>query len=148
MTEISDLGKLLESETGLVVVTTLRQSGRPLSSVVNAGVIEHPVTGERVLAFVARGASARLGHLRRDPTINVVVRRGWQWAGVDGDAELIGPDDPHPEVDAEALRLLIRAVFRAAGGTHEDFDEFDRVMVEDRRCAVLITPRRFYSNPS
>lgn len=148
MTEISEVENLLASETGLVVVTTLRVDGRPLSSVVNAGVIDHPTTSERVVAFVARGSSARLGHIRRNPTINVVVRRGWQWAAVDGDAELIGPDDPHPGVAAEDLRLLIRQVFQAAGGTHEDYDEFDRVMVEDRRCVVLITPRRYYTNPS
>ena len=148
MTDIADLEALLASETGLAVVTTLRADGRPLSSVVNVGVIDHPATGDRVVAFVANGSSARLGHLRRRPTINVLVRRGWQWAAIDGDAQLIGPDDPYPGIDGEALRLLLRGVFRAAGGTHDDYDEFDRVMARDRRCVVLVSPRRCYSNPS
>jgi len=147
MTDISDIESLLASETGLATITTLRADGRPLSSVVNVGTVDHPVSGDRMVAFVANGRSARLGHLRRNPAINVLVRRGWQWAAVEGDAELIGPDDPHADVDAEALRVLIRAVFRAAGGTHDDFDEFDRVMAEDRRCAVLVAARRLYSNP-
>ena len=148
MTEIADIESLLASETGLAVVTSLRSNGRPLSSIVNCGVVPHPVSGERVVALVARGPSARLGHLRRNSAINVLVRRGWQWAAVDGDAELIGPDDPHDGIDADGLRLLVREVFQAAGGTHDDYDEFDRVMLEDRRCVVLVHPRRIYSNPS
>jgi hypothetical protein len=59
----------------------------------------------------------------------------------------VGPDDPHPDVDSEALRLLLRTIFRAAGGTHDDWDTYDRVMAEQRRAAVLITPRRVYTNP-
>lgn len=148
MTDIEDLEALLASETGLAVVTTLRSDGRPLSSVVNVGVVDHPATGDRVVAFVAIGSSARLDHLRRRPTINVLVRRGWQWAAIDGDAQLVGPDDAYPDIDGEALRQLLRRVFRAAGGTHDDFDEFDRVMADDRRCVVLVVPRRCYSNPS
>jgi PPOX class probable F420-dependent enzyme len=148
MTDISDLETMLASESGLAVITTIRANGRPLTSVVNVGVMDHPIGGDRVVAFVARGDSARLGHLRRRPDINVLARRGWQWAAVDGEAELIGPDDPHPEVDRDGLRVMIREVFVAAGGTHDDFDEFDRVMVEDRRCVVLVAPERCYSNPS
>ena len=148
MNDVADIEALLADETGLAVVTTLRSDGRPLSSVVNVGVVDHPVPGGRVAAFVAAGSSARLGHLRRSPTINVLVRRAWQWAAVEGEALLIGPDDPHPDVDSDALRLLIRRVFQAAGGTHDDYDEFDRVMADDRRCVVVVAPRRYYSNPS
>jgi hypothetical protein len=41
---------------------------------------------------------------------------------------------------------LIRDIFRAAGGTHDDWATFDRAMVEERRAAVLIHPQRVYSN--
>ena len=51
-----------------------------------------------------------------------------------------------PGVDAEALRLLLRAVFAAAGGTHDDWDTYDQVMATEGRTAVLIEPRRVYSN--
>lgn len=47
-------------------------------------------------------------------------------------------------VDAEGLRLLLRAVFTAAGGVHEDFDTYDRVMADERRTAVLVTPEKVY----
>jgi hypothetical protein len=74
----------------------------------------------------------------------VVLRAGWQWAGVEGPAAIIGPDDPVEGIDADSLRLLLREIFIAAGGTHDDFDEYDRVMAEDRRAAVLITPERVF----
>ena len=44
------------------------------------------------------------------------------------------------------LRLLLREVFTAAGGTHDDWDEYDRVMAEQRRTVVLVAPSRVYSN--
>jgi hypothetical protein len=40
----------------------------------------------------------------------------------------------------------LRAVFTAAGGTHDDWDEYDRVMAAERRTAVLIEPARITSN--
>lgn len=59
---------------GLAMVATTREDGSVQASVVNAGVLAHPVTG----------------------------------------------------------------------GTHDDFEEYDRVMKEDRRCAVLVHPERIY----
>ena len=76
----------------------------------------------------------------------VTFRSSWSWATVEGNAELIGPDDPHPEVDAEHLRVLLRDVFTAAGGQHDDWDAYDRTMLEQRRTAVLVPPSRIYSN--
>jgi hypothetical protein len=60
--------------------------------------------------------------------------------------QLCGPDDPLPGVDTEGLRLLLRAVFTAAGGTHDDWETYDRVMAQERRTAVLMTPDRVYSS--
>jgi hypothetical protein len=44
--------------------------------------------------------------------------------------------------------VILREIFTAAGGTHDDWDTYDRVMREERRTAVLITPVRVYTNPS
>jgi len=44
------------------------------------------------------------------------------------------------------LRLLLREVFTACGGTHDNWDEYDRTMVEQGRVAVLVAPTRVYSN--
>jgi hypothetical protein len=41
---------------------------------------------------------------------------------------------------------LRREVFTAAGGTHDDWDEYDRVMAAEKRAVVLVTPTRIYSN--
>ena len=46
----------------------------------------------------------------------------------------------------DALAALLRDIFTAAGGTHDDWDEFDRTMREQRRTAVLIAVTRVYSN--
>ncbi|MEX2660140.1 MAG: pyridoxamine 5'-phosphate oxidase family protein [Acidimicrobiales bacterium] len=132
---------------GLCVVVTHRPDHTLHSTVVNAGALLHPVTGRRVVGFVARGGTRKVAHLRSDPTIAVVARAGWQWMTVEGRAELIGPDDPHVNVDADRLRRLFRQVFEAAGGTHDDWDTYDRTMREERRCAVLVEPTRSYSNP-
>ncbi len=49
-------------------------------------------------------------------------------------------------VGPAAVPGLLRAVFRSAGGTHDDWDEYDRVMAAEGRLAVLVTPARIVSN--
>ena len=138
---------MIAGDHGLVVVSMPREDGTVASSVVNAGVLPHPVTGETVVGMVIRGGTRKLVRLRKHPYANVVARSGWEWAAAEGRVELAGPDDPMPGVDAERVRLLLREIFRAAGGTHEDFDTYDRVMLQERRAAVLVYPERVYSNP-
>lgn len=143
--ELSDLVALSSVEQGLVVVATARADGSIQSSVVNAGVLAHPVTGADVLGFVTYGR-AKLGNLRRRPWTTVTARSGWQWATAEGRVEISGPDDHLEGVPDEAVPALLRAVFTAAGGTHDDWDAFDATMAADRRAAVLVTPGRLYSN--
>jgi len=145
MATMEDLAALGRDEQGLAVVATLRGDQTIQSSVVNVGVLPHPLGGAPVVGFVTYG-KVKLANLRARPTLTVTVRSGWRWAAAAGDAQLIGPDDPHPDVDAERLRLLLREIFAAAGGTHDDWDTYDRVMAEQRRTAVLLAPRRIYSN--
>ncbi|BCI53599.1 hypothetical protein NIIDNTM18_28770 [Mycolicibacterium litorale] len=147
MADLSAFTGLLARDHGLCVVSTLRRDGSIQSTVVNAGVLAHPLTATPVVGLVAVGGSLKLRNLRADPRATIAARAGWQWATVEGRAELIGPDDPHPEVDGDALRKLLRDVFAAAGGTHDDWDTYDRVMAEERRTAVLVAPQRVYTNP-
>jgi PPOX class probable F420-dependent enzyme len=134
--------ELVPLDHGLVVVSTSRADGTVQSSVVNAGVIDHPLRGDPVVAFVAAGSSHRLRNLRARPRASVVIRAGWQWAGVEGPSQLIGPDDPLDGIDDVRRRLLLREIFEAAGGTHDDWDEYDRGMRDERRVAVLVAPER------
>src|SRR5204863_380744 len=83
-------------------------------------------------------SSRRLANLRARPHTTIVIRAGWRWAVVEGSVELAGPDDPLPGVDAERLRRLLREIFTAAGGSHDNWDEYDRVMAAERRVAVLV----------
>ncbi len=140
MGSLSDFERLVPLDHGLTVVVCRRPDLTPATSVVNAGVVPHPTTGIPCVAFVSVGTAHRLRYLRADPTISVVIRAGWEWTSVDGAASLIGPDDPEPGVDDERLRLLHREIFTAAGGTHDDWDAFDRAMREERRVAVFVTP--------
>ena len=148
MADLTQFEALVPLDHGLCDVVTRRADLTPQASVVTAGVLPHPITGERVVAFVVAGNALKLVHLRADPTVTVVIRAGWQWATVEGQAELIGPDDPHPSVDAEQLRVLLRDIFTAAGGTHDDWDAYDETMRAERRAAVLVAPARVYSNPT
>jgi PPOX class probable F420-dependent enzyme len=145
MTTLEEAAALARPERGLVVISTLRSAGTIQSSLVNAGVLPHPATGETVLGLVTAGR-IKLANLRARPQITATFRNGWQWAAVEGLAELAGPDDPQPWLDAEGLRQLRRVIFAAAGGEHDNWDEFDRVMAEERRAAVLVRPDRIYSN--
>jgi len=146
MPSLDDLPALLEPEQHLAVVATTRREGGVQASVVNVGVLRHPQRTEDVVAFVARGGAVKLRHLRRDPRVTIVARSGWLWVAVEGHAEIIGPDDIVPSFDSEELPELLRDVFRAAGGTHDNWAEYDQAMLEDRRAAVLVSPDRIYSN--
>jgi PPOX class probable F420-dependent enzyme len=146
MTDVADFAAVVRRDHGLCVVSTLRAAGTIQSSVVNAGVLEHPVTGEQVVAFTTRAGSAKLANLRARPRATIVVRAGWEWAAAEGPVRIAGPDDPVPGIDPEGLRVLLRDVFTAAGGSHDDWPTYDRVMAEERRAAVMITPDRVYSN--
>jgi len=146
MTTLADAFGLAAAESGLAVVSTLRADGTIQASLVNAGVLPHPDGGEPVLGFVTYG-KVKLANLRARPQLAVTFRNGWQWATVEGNAELAGPDDPQPWLtDADQLRLLLREVFTAAGGTHDDWDAYDQVIAEQRRAVVLVAPTRVYSN--
>ena len=139
---VTELGS---RDNWLAVLVTLRANGKPSVSVVNAGVLPHPVTGEPVVALVSMGGTAKLANLRRTGEATLVVRAGWEWISVSGPTEIAGPDDELPGV-TDVPRVL-RDVFHAAGGKHDDLEEYDRVMARDRRAAVFVTPTRFATNP-
>jgi PPOX class probable F420-dependent enzyme len=132
-------------EQGPAVVCTLRADASIQASLVNAGGLAHPITGEPILAFVASGG-VKIANLPARPQVTTTFRSGWSWATVEGHAQLAGHDDSQPWLDAEPLRLLLRDIFTGAGGTHDNWVEYDRVMADQRRTAVLITPQRVYGS--
>jgi hypothetical protein len=146
MIDIEPFARLVGGDHGLAVVALALPDGTAHASVTNAGVLPHPVTCAAVVGVVARGDSRKLLHLRAHPRATIVLRTGWEWSAVEGPVELAGPDDPLAGVDAGRLRLLLREIFTAAGGRHDDFDAYDRVMVAERRTAILLTPAHRFGN--
>jgi len=134
-------------EDGLAVVATSRSDGSTQASVVNAGVLGHPVTGEAVVGFVVRGGARKLPNMRVQPRATVVFRSGWEWVAVEGEVDLAGPDDPLEGFESERVLRLLREIYAAAvGGTAEDWAGMDEEMEAERHTAALVRPARVYSN--
>jgi hypothetical protein len=144
MPDLADVERLGEADHHLAVVATARKHGSVQASVVSAGVIDDPVDGSPGVGLVAQGGSLKLRLLRRSGQATVVFKVGGQWIAVAGPVRLIGPDDG-AELGLD-VPAVVRSVYRAAGGDHEDWDEFDRVMAQDRRCAVFVRADRISSN--
>jgi hypothetical protein len=144
--ELELVRRLAAADKGLAVVSTTRPDGTVHSSLVNAGVFDHPLTKEPTVALVAAGNAYKLRLLATAGRANAVFRAGWEWVSVEGPVDLLGPDHPRPDFPAEQLPQLLRDIFTAAGGTHDNWAEYDRVMAEERRTAVFITPARITTN--
>ena len=138
--------RLSVADHGLAVLATTRRDGSVHASVVNAGVLDDPITHLPAVGVVVSGATVKLRLLRRVGRAAVVFRAGWEWVAVEGPIRLIGPDDLPDGFTADGVRQLLRDVFTAAGGTHDDWAEFDRVMAAERRTAVVVDPARITSN--
>jgi len=133
--------RLSRAERGLAVVAVVRSDDTVHASVVNAGVLDtDAVDGGPLVAFVARGNARKLDYLRQRGRGAIVFRAGWEWVSVEGPARILGPDG------VADLPALLRTVFTAAGGTHDDWATFDRAMADEQRVAVFITPARISSN--
>ncbi len=133
MPSLDDLHDLLE-QSRVVVFTTFRRDGMPQQSLVTVGMLDGG------LAFTTRSRNAKALNLGRDPRCAMMLvspdRR--RFAVLDGEADVLGPHN----LDAESLRLKLREVFVAAGGRHENWDEYDRAMAEQGRVAITLRPSR------
>jgi PPOX class probable F420-dependent enzyme len=146
MPDLDSIKEVAAASDYLAVVGTTRADGSVHMSLVKAGVLDDPETGEPAVALVVAGNAAKLGHFRRTGLATVTFTSGYRWVAADGSVRLEGPDDPPPDGSGRSVPDVVRAVYVAAGGTHDDWDEFDRVMADDRRCAVFVTPDRITGN--
>ncbi|MEN3273371.1 MAG: hypothetical protein V7636_2132 [Actinomycetota bacterium] len=129
MADLDLVQRLVGAENGLAIVSTTRPDGSIQTSLVNAGVVDGNV------AFVARGSTRKIANIERAGRAAITFRSGWEWVAVEGPAHVAGDD-----------AQLLRDVFIAAGGTHDDWDTYDRVMKEEGRVAVFVEPARITSN--
>ena len=118
------------------VLTTIRANGRPqLSNILFAlddGELQISITDDR----------AKTKNLRRDPraSLYVVGDDFWSYLVLECRSVLSpvasAPDDPTVEE--------LVALYRNLQGEHPDWDEYRRVMVEQRRVVAHLAPERAY----
>ena len=145
MADLDLVKELALADDYLAVLCTTRRDSTVHARLVKAGILDDPEDGELSVGIVVAGSAIKLEHLRRSKTATVVFKDGWQWAAVTGPARLEGPDDPMP-TGSRRVADVVRDVYRSAGGTHDDWEAFDRVMAEDRRCAVFVKALDIISN--
>ena len=140
---------LAARENGLAIAITIRSTTRPRASVVNAGLIAHPLTGEPAIGFVSRGGARKLDDLRQHPEITIVFRSGREWIAAEGTAELAGPDDRLDGMARQDLPIVLRQVYAAAvGGAPDDWAPLDARIAAERHTAVFVRVSRIYPKDS
>jgi PPOX class probable F420-dependent enzyme len=115
-----------------MLLTTFRSDGSLHSSPVTGGVDEQ---GRIVIATYPQ--RAKCVNIRRDPSASVVVLSddfNGAYVQVDGDAEVIDLPD--------AVDLLVD-YYRVIAGEHPDWAEYRRAMVDQDKCLIRVTPRRW-----
>jgi hypothetical protein len=139
--------ELAANEAGLAVVVTYRPDGTAHASVVNAGVVDHPRTGEPAVGFVVQGGGRqKLANLRARAVATVVFRSGWDWVALEGDVDLIGPHDDDWATSPNATDVFHDIYCSAIGGTPDDWRARDDAIEREGHVAVLLRPSRAYSN--
>ncbi len=113
------------------VLATIRRDGRPQLS----NIIYH--LADRVIRISVTDDRAKTRNLRRDPraTLYVAGDDFWHWVVLDGRVELT-PVAGVPEDDTVTELVDL---YRAIRGEHPDWDEYRRVMVEERRLVVRLS---------
>ncbi|MEE6167282.1 MULTISPECIES: PPOX class F420-dependent oxidoreductase [unclassified Mycolicibacterium] len=115
-----------------MVLTTFRTDGSLQSSPVTGGVDEQ---GRIIIASYPQRAKSV--NIRRTPRASVTVLSdefNGPYVQVDGDAAVVAlPDAVEPLVD----------YYRAIAGEHPDWDEYRKAMVEQGKCLIRLTPRRW-----
>jgi PPOX class probable F420-dependent enzyme len=119
------------------VLVTARRDGRPQLS----NVMYH-AGDDDVLRISITAARAKYHNLRRDPWAAMHVTRDdfYAYAVLEGDVTMTEPAaGPN---DATVDELV--AYYEALRGQHDDWDEYRRAMVEERRVVVRVLPTRAY----
>ena len=115
-----------------MVLTTFRSDRSLQSSPVSGGVDGE---GRIVVAtYPQRAKSANVRRARRASVIVLSDDFDGPYVQVDGDAEVIDlPDAVEPLVD----------YYRSIAGEHPDWAEYRQAMVDQGKCLIRITPRRW-----
>ena len=119
------------------VLVTLRRDGRPqLSNVM------HHVDAEGVVRVSITATRAKYVNVQRQSwaALHVTQPDFWAYAVLEGPAE-VAPVAAAPD-DATVEELV--TLYRDLAGEHPDWDEYRRVMVDERRTVVRLRPDHAY----
>ena len=124
--------------THLGAVVALKKDGRPQVSMVSYALDPN----EPLVRVSTTADRAKTHNIRRDPRVSLLVSspEGWQYAVLEGDAELSAvASDPH---DATVEELI--DVYRTIVGEHPDWDDYRRAMVADQRLVMTLRVTHTY----
>ena len=119
------------------ILITLKSDGRPQSS-----NIAFAVGDDDVIRISVTDDRAKTANLRRDPRASLHVNRDdfWAYAVIEADVTMTpvaqSPDDASVDALVEYYRTIV--------GEHDDWAEYRRAMVTDRRLLLELHPIRAY----
>ena len=119
------------------ILITLKSDGRPQSS-----NIAYVVGDDDVIRISVTDGRAKTANIRRDPRVSLHVNRDdfWAYAVIEADVSMMpvaqSPDD-------DTVDALVE-YYRALAGEHDDWDEYRRAMVADRRLLLELRPTHAY----
>lgn len=123
-----DRARTVVAEQPRAVLATLRRDGSPQMSPVMVAV-----DGD-ALVVSSRQTAFKVRNLRRNPHAWLcILPEGFfgNWIQVSGSVDIVDLPD--------AMDGLIR-YYRTLSGEHEDWDDYRRAMVQEKRCLIRITP--------
>ncbi len=126
----------------MAALATLKRDGRPQLS--NVSYTFDP-DRDLVRASVTDGR-AKVRNLRRDPRASLMVSSpdGWSYVVLEGEVTFsevaAAPAD-------DAVEELVE-VYRLIAGEHDDWDDYRRAMVQDRRLVLRLQVARAYGMPA
>lgn len=115
------------------VLITIRADGRAQSS-----DVVYALDGETYLVSVTDNR-AKTANMRRDPRIVLHLSEpgSWSYVSLDGTVELSPVTTEPGDATSDALCAYYEAV---AGGPHDDWDDYRRAMIEEKRLLARFTP--------
>ena len=115
-----------------MVLSTFRADGSLQSSPVTGGV-----DGQGRVVIASYPQRAKSVNIRRNAKASVIVLSdefNGAYVQLDGDAEVI--------VAPEAVELLVD-YYRVIAGEHPDWQDYRRAMLDQGKCLIRVTPRRW-----
>lgn len=123
------------------VLLTLKRDGRP-----QASNVKYVVGGDGLVRISVTADRAKAANAARDPrvSLHVTAEDFWSYVVLEGDAELSAvAADPRDDAVEELV-----ALYRDLLGEHDDWDEYRRSMVADRRLVLRLRPTHAYGMAS